>query len=257
MDDRFAAGREFVRSQARVLEQRLFATVFEGAPAAGVLDALQAYRNADGGFGWGLEPDKRCPQSCPLDVEFALQVLDAAGSTAGTAGELLLQACGYLASVAGPQGAVALVGPATEGYPRAGHWGDWAYQPGLNPTAGLAGLLHKFGVAHPFVGRASEYCWAELEDGLPGDAHSMSEAMVFLENVPDRQRAAKLAAGIGARLPGLGMFRSDPDDPGYGLTPLHFAPAPSSPWRPLFSDQAVTATSTGWSGTSRPTVAGR
>ena len=38
------------------MEQRLFATLFEGAPAEGVTRALEAYRNEDGGFGHGLEP---------------------------------------------------------------------------------------------------------------------------------------------------------------------------------------------------------
>lgn len=41
--------RSFIYSQARVLEQRLFAALFEGAPAAGALEALRAYRNEDGG----------------------------------------------------------------------------------------------------------------------------------------------------------------------------------------------------------------
>ena len=75
MDTQFASGREFILREGRLLERRLFATCFEGAPATGVVDVLRGYRNDDGGFGHGLEPDKRCPASLPIDVEAALQAL--------------------------------------------------------------------------------------------------------------------------------------------------------------------------------------
>ena len=40
-----------------------------------MVDAVAAYRNDDGGFGHGLEPDKLAPASQPLDVEVALERL--------------------------------------------------------------------------------------------------------------------------------------------------------------------------------------
>jgi hypothetical protein len=75
MDDRFAAGRHFLLRQGRLLERRLFATCFENAAGRSVIDVLRGYANADGGFGHGLEPDKRCPASLPIDVEVALQAM--------------------------------------------------------------------------------------------------------------------------------------------------------------------------------------
>ena len=78
----YERAREFVYATARVLEQRLFATLFEGAPATGVVDSLRAYRNEDGGFGHGLEPDARAPASQPVDVWFAFDTLVAAGAPA-------------------------------------------------------------------------------------------------------------------------------------------------------------------------------
>src|SRR5260370_12634022 len=80
MDNQFAAARDFILRQSRLLERRLFATCFEGAQAAGVIDALRGYRNDDGGFGHSLQPDKRCLASLPIDVEIALHTLAAAGS---------------------------------------------------------------------------------------------------------------------------------------------------------------------------------
>ena len=86
---------DFLARQARLLEQRLYATLFEGAPAAGVVEALRGYQNEDGGFGHGLEPDKRCPASQPLDVQVALETLVAAGASDAA---MLQRACDYLAA---------------------------------------------------------------------------------------------------------------------------------------------------------------
>jgi hypothetical protein len=235
--DTFAAARDFIQREGRVLERRLFATVFEGAPAEGVLAALAAYRNADGGFGNGLEPDKLCPDSLPIDVETALRTMAVAGVTDET---MVTRACDYLATVA-RDGAVPLATPVIESYPRAEHWSDWAYRPDINPTGGLAGLLHELGAAHAWRDEATAWCWDTLENGLPGEAHALGEALVFLEHVPDRERAAAVAAGVGAHLPKVTMLRLDARDPGYGVTPLHYAPEPTSPWRALFSDETIAA----------------
>ncbi|MFS1301744.1 hypothetical protein [Streptosporangium longisporum] len=236
-DDIFGSARDFLLREGRLLERRLFATLFEGASADGVVDSLRGYQNPDGGFGHGLEPDKRCPASLPIDVETAFQTLVTAGSPAG--GQMVSRACDWLATVAAPDGLVPLSLPVMEGYPRAGHWSDWTYAPGLNPTAGLAGLLHRMGVEHPWLTRATEGCWAELEKGFPKDAHAMSETMVFLEHVPDRDRAESAAERVGAWLPELSWYRADPADPGYGVTPLHLAPTPESHWRRLFPDDVI------------------
>ena len=126
---------DFLARQARLLEQRLYATLFEGAPAAGVVEALRGYQNEDGGFGHGLEPDKRCPASQPLDVQVALETLVAADTTDAA---MLRRACDFLATV-GSDGGVPCVMPSIATYPRADHWGDGNFPPGLNPTAIIPG----------------------------------------------------------------------------------------------------------------------
>ena len=45
-DATFSRGRDFIYREGRLLDQRLFETVFEAAPPQGVLDALRGYRNA-------------------------------------------------------------------------------------------------------------------------------------------------------------------------------------------------------------------
>ena len=231
----FQAGRDFIRREGRVLERRLFATIFEDAPAEGVIAALHGYRNPDGGFGHGLEPDKLCPASLALDVETAFLAMAAAKRVDL---ELVEGACDFLATIS-TDGAVPLASNEIEHYPRAAHWSDWAYRPDVNPTAGLAGLLYRFGVDHPWRAAATAWCWSALEAGLPDDAHALGEALVFVEHVDDTERAARLAERIEAHLPRVTWLRLDPLDPGYGVTPLHYAPEPASRWRALFSDETI------------------
>jgi hypothetical protein len=230
------AGRAFIQREGRVLEQRLAAAIFDGAPAGGVVDALRGYQNPDGGFGHGLEPDKRCPASLGIDVETALQALSAAGTVDQ---DMVGRACDFLASIATPEGAVALSSPVMEAYPRAEHWAEWAYIPGFNPTAGLAGLLHRMGFEHPWVDRATAWCWSALDGDLPDDAHAVSEILVFLGDVPNRERADALAPKVVEHLKKAAHYRADADDPSYGVTPLHIVPTPTSRWRSLFADDLI------------------
>lgn len=231
--DRLSAGRAFIAREGRLLERRLVETIFDGASPTGVIDVLRGYRNADGGFGHGLEPDTRCPASLPIYVERALDALIAAGVSDEP---MIAAACDFLAGVAAPDGAVPLAFPVIEGYPRADHWTDWTYVPGLNPTAGLVGRLRELGVSHPWLDRATEWCFARLESlaDFDEDAHALGEVLDFLASAPDRDRAAGIASRVPGWLANLQWFRADPLDPGYGQTPLHFAPAPNGPWSHLF-----------------------
>jgi hypothetical protein len=231
--DIFTAGRDFVRREARLVESRLFATVFEDADPHGVVDALRGYQNADGGFGHGLEPDKRCPDSLSLDVEVAFDTLLAAGARDDV---MIRRAVDWLGLTANSDGAVPLCAPVVEDYPRAEHITEWTYEPGLNPTAGLVGRLHRLGFEHPWRDKAGAWCAAELAKAFPEDAHGMHEAMEFLEHTKDVDLDR-----VRDWLPKLQWFRADAADPSYGVTPLHLAPAPDSFWRPLFTDAQIEA----------------
>jgi hypothetical protein len=260
----FPAARAFLDREGRLIERRLAAVLFDGADASGVIDAVRAYRNPDGGFGHGLEPDKRCPASLPIDVECALGILlvanggdSAAGSGDPVTDELVRGACEWLASVAAPDGAVPLAFPIMERYPRAEHWSDWTYTPGLNPTAGLAGRLHQLGSTHPWLDRATDWTWERLESGFDEDAHSLIEVMVFLAHVPDRGRAQAVAptwANGCPRPPGTGRIRRIPA-----------TGSPLSTWRrrrtapgdDCSATQPFRATSTAWCVTNSQTAAGR
>ena len=74
--------------------------------AAPVRDAVAAYRNADGGFGHGLEPDGRTPGTQPAATEQALRILDQADAWDE---ELARGACDQLQAAAPPEGGAIFV----------------------------------------------------------------------------------------------------------------------------------------------------
>jgi hypothetical protein len=235
----FDAARAFVRRDARVVEQRLFAALFEEAPPEGVARALEAYRNEDGGFGHGLEPDKRCPASQPADTALALELLARAGAPAD---RFLDGACAFLAGVADERGAVPLGLRSVLDYPHAEHWGgDWAYEPSVWATAWAVTWLHAHGAHGDWLERATAVCLDELEREPPGDAHAIRETFRFLEHVPDRERAERIWPSVAAALPAAKWFHADAASDDYGVSPLQLAPTPASPVRGLFADDQVEA----------------
>jgi hypothetical protein len=214
--------REFIYANGRLVERRLYAALFEEGDPEGVIDALRGYHNADGGFGHGLEPDKRIPTSQPLDVEIAFQTMDAVNRIDH---DLVQRACDFLQAQG--DGVGCLLGPFLN-YPHAPHWGEWASIPSVNPTAGIAALLWKWGIDHPWRERATEFCFAQP---LPEEVHGFGEVLKLVEMFPERQSFSEL--------PKFAMFNLDPDVTEYGLTPLHFAPSPESRWTSLFEPELI------------------
>jgi hypothetical protein len=212
----FSEAREFVYRSGRVLERHLFSRLFDGAEPDGVVAAVLAYRNEDGGFGHGLEPDKLAPQSQPLDVQFALETLSHAGAREPDVGE---QACGFLESLAVERGFVPIVLPSVAGYPRAAHWGDGEFPATISPAIAIAGYLHELGVEHPWLTRVTESCADVIESEPLKDAHQIHDAVVFARYAPDGKR---LMIHLAEALPHADYFRSDLRDESYGLPPTKF-----------------------------------
>jgi hypothetical protein len=231
------AARTFIEASARVLDQRVARVLFDGDDPSGVVSAVAAYRNADGGFGHGLEPDKRAPESQPLDVEVAFEALAVSGAKAT---DLVAGACDYLASIADEHGAVPIAFPGVADHPHAVHWNEIPLEPALNPTASIAAYAHEMGVDHPWLGRATDWCFRTLEeDGPPGEVHALRCVARFLDAVPDRARAEALSPSVAAALPGAPLYQEKPDPDAYGLTPLEFAPSPASLARSWFDDDLI------------------
>ena len=224
----------FIWRDARLLERHLFAHLFAGGPREPVLAALRAYRNADGGFGHGLEPDKRTPASQPIDAEFALKLLDLVGFDDDLVGGL----CRFLETVTTEEGGVPFTLPTVRGYPHQGWWGAETFPASLNPTASIAGLLHKHRFEHPWRARATAYCWRELATTDMTEVHVMLAVLHFLRHAPDRARAERELARVSERILASGLV-ADPDAGGYVQKPLTWAPTPDSPGRRLLTDAQV------------------
>jgi hypothetical protein len=234
--DGFAAAREFIYRDARLLERRLFQTLFEGGERSAVVAVLRGYQNGDGGFGHALEPDKRAPDSQPLDVAFVCETLDLVDAVDEQA---ITRACDFLYAISGDAGAVPVVLPTIAAYPRADHWGDGRFPPGLNPTARIAGYLHKHDVRHPWREAATSYCLGEIERTPLDDAHTIRDVLSLLDSLPNLDVANRLLPTVCAALRDARYFRADASDTAYGLTPLAFAADPDRRWRQLFTDNEI------------------
>ncbi|MFB5759843.1 hypothetical protein [Paenibacillus medicaginis] len=66
----FERAAAFMKHEARSLERALFEYEFESGSFHAVLTELKIYQNEDGGFGNGLEPDLRCPESSALALRY-------------------------------------------------------------------------------------------------------------------------------------------------------------------------------------------
>ena len=236
---KLAAAQNFMVGNARLLERYLFDFLFRNGNREKVLAALLAYQNEDGGFGNALEPDKRTATSQPIDQELGFRILDDVGLDPDVA----LRVCDFLLTITTPEGGVPFVLPTVRDAPRAGWWNtdEENPQPSINPTASIAGLLHKHSFHHPWLDQATAYCWQQIENLQFSFAHDILCAMHFLENIPDRARAERAFERLSAQLLGSGQITYDPQASGYVYMPLFFAPSPQSLCRRLFDDATIQA----------------
>jgi hypothetical protein len=237
MDEQFTKAYQFMLQSARLLERRAFEAHFLGTSSRYVAEAVRAYGNADGGLGYALEPDLRCPGSQPLFCEVGLSTLyDIEYRDA----ELGLVICSFLDAVSDERGLVPPFLENARAFPHAAHW-DVPVEYGLNPTLGLCGLLHYHGADHEWLSRATETCCAMVLSEPPAEAHTLLGATRLIDHLPDRIMAERLAEQVAEVLPTARFFLPTAPVTDYGLTPLHFAPNPQSRWRSLFSDEQIDA----------------
>lgn len=227
--------KHFLFSNARILERQLFAFHFEGGSAAAAARSLRAYQNPDGGYGNGLEPDKRTPFSQPQDCEIALHTLDAIVLMRG---DYVMPVLDWLETITTPEGGVPFSLPTANDYPHAPWWGVKEANPpaDLNPTAAIAGLVLKHGGQHAWLGPASDYCFSAIAASASTHFHELACSTLFLAHTPDQARARPLKDAILHRVAQPGVVAMDPDATGYVQKPLDFAPRPDSPLRPVFTD---------------------
>jgi len=233
------AAADFTWRGARLIDRHRYAHLFEGATEEPALTALRPYQNQDGGFGNALEPDLRGPESQPVPTWTALVVL---GELDALGDPMVERALNYLQGITTAEGGVPFVLPSSRAHPHAPWWETGDDPPAsLNPTAAIAGVLMAHGVEHPWLERATDYCWHGIEAIEETSPYEMRAVLPFLDGATDRGRAERAFARVGPKLLEQGLVELDPHAPGEIHSPLVFAPRPSCLARRLFSDAVIEA----------------
>jgi hypothetical protein len=233
----------FMTAHARVLDRHRFARL-RGGDGAELLGAVEAYRNPDGGYGWGLEPDLRSVTSQPGAALHALEAFaDAGPATTPRAAEL----CDWLDGVSLPDGGLPFALPIPDPGACAPFWvaADPAAS-SLQITAAVAGQAHRAAVhdravaAHPWLARATAYCLAAI-DAIDGPPHALVLRFAFELLGAMGDDAGDRIARLGAHVPPDGVVHVVGGREDEVMRPLDFAPLPAHPARALFADGVVDA----------------
>ncbi len=243
----------FLARSGRVLDRRRFAVVAAGTAASAdtrraVLAALDAYRNADGGYGWGLEPDCRAPESQPAGALHALEAIADAGPETTEAIPGLLD---WLERATLADGALPFALPLANPVACAPFWaGADSTASSLQITAAVAAQAHRAARfdarigEHPWLGRASRFCFDAIDSMTAAEeapfAYVLSFALQFLDAAADAHpEARELLPRLARFVPGDGAIPVDGGSPGESLHLLDFAPTPGRPVRALLEPAAV------------------
>ena len=204
----FDAAAAFMAGHARLLDRRMFQRLFSDGAAGAVRDAVAAYRNSDGGFGYALEPDCRAAASQPAAVEMALRMMDLADEWDS---RLVRDAVDWLADVAPAEGGAAFVEPSVTEGPHAPWWvPEDGHPASLIQTGQICGVLHGRGFSHPWLDRATEVMWSRIDALASASGYEMFGVLAFLQQVPDRSRATAAFARVGPLLTSCGLVALDP-----------------------------------------------
>jgi len=244
--DLYAAA-SFMTIQGRVLDRRRLQLLLGEADSGEVLAALDAYRNPDGGYGWGIEPDLRSAESQPAAAMHALEVLaEAAPATTLRAVEL----CDWLQEHVLVDGGLPFALPVDDPVGCAPFWVQVDPRTSsLQMTSQVAANAHLLGhhqpdvADHPWLTTATEYCIEAIRgiDGAP-HAYELLFTLQFLDAVAERVPEAHVLLGqLGRYLPAGGSMHVEGGAEDEMLYPLDFAPHPDRPVRELFSASVITA----------------
>lgn len=239
MNTTFEKAANFIWENGRFLERAIFEYYFYKGSADRIRSILASYQNEDGGFGHALEPDLRAPDSQPVFVEFALLALYDCRIRAQ---DLAYRACDFIARHADLKRGIATVFPSAIGYPRADHWNNPGnQQPSMDRLVGLVGLVNWQGIRHPWLPGAVKACLESIETVTYDDAHTIKTVFCLVESVSADSPVDRLFEKLSSDLLKANYFCLETPVKTYGLTPLTFAPSPTSYCRKIFTDAQINA----------------
>jgi len=244
--DHYSKARDFILSNARMIERRLFHFHFENGSKEGVFHAVYAYRNSDGGFGHGMEPDTASPESQPLFSIMALETLDEVGYL--NQENILKDFMPYFESITTEKGGIPWMLRPQSNYPCEEHFKtvkEWA---ALSTTAPLLGILEKYNLDIPWKQNAEAFVWSEFE--RIKDKHAFCYLCVprwltFLQHTKSKDKATKTLKNLKNWISNNGIICEDKSDEGWGLYgkphSLNYAPAPNSRLSSIFTKETIEA----------------
>ncbi|WP_067468896.1 hypothetical protein [Actinomadura macra] len=237
---------DFMAMHARTLDRRRFEALTGEGDREALRSAVNAYRNLDGGYGWGLEPDLRSRTSQPGPALHAFEVFaELAPATAPEAAGL----CDWLASVSLPDGGLPFGLRVPDPAGCAPFWaGADPETSSLQITAVVTAMARRVAdhdpavAAHPWLARSVRYCLDAVRTVREPHALELAFALWLLDAVHDTEPAAAgLIAALGEHIPADGLVRVQGGLEDEMMRPLDFAPAPGTPVRALFAPDVVEA----------------
>lgn len=236
------AAATFMATRARLLDRRRFDVLFRDGDPESALAALEGYRNPDGGYGHGLEPDCRSATSQPGGALHAFEVFaDVGPVTSPRAAEL----CDWLASISLPDGGIPFALPMPDPAGSAPFWASAdSSVSSLQITAIVAVAAHSVAAhdpavaAHPWLANATRYCVDEIEK-LTEAPHAL--VLAFAMKLVDRIGDTRLVEKLGEFVPADGLVAVGGGIEGETMRPLDFAPEPGGPARKLFEAGVIEA----------------
>lgn len=224
---------EFIRNDARPVDQALFAWMFQGGKADAVWEALCNFANGDGGFGHGMEPDCQLPASSVLATITAFPYLIQTCAPADH--PLVANGIQYLIDTySRPLHGWHMLPPEVNNHPRAA-W--WNYDPNTadaiahwgNPSAAVVAYLHRYSqwVPHTFLQEVTNKAMAVFAESLAKNTgHDYLPWIELAEALP-RSLAATVWQGL--KKQAAAAIVTDPAKwVGYGVRPLWAVPEPGS-----------------------------
>ncbi|MFC7402842.1 hypothetical protein [Citricoccus sp. GCM10030269] len=180
---RVADAEEFVFTHGRLLERRRIELLLHGGGHEGVLAALGAHRNPDGGFGHALEPDVRSPRSEPLSTLAALDLMAGWGLVDHPWVRAGLE---WAASIAEQDGSIPFVTTPSLEWPHA----PWvtAAPGGSHLTFGFAAAALLTGFTGGWSAAAADWCRHRLSTSGSLPAYESKYALRYLAADPSLSR---------------------------------------------------------------------
>ena len=230
-----AAG--FIANHGTNLQRELFDFHFNGGSQANVLAALSHYRNADGGFGHGLEADLRTRQSSVVATTVALQIIDEVGAMNHP---LARDAVAYLA-VNYTGGNWPLVSESCNDAPHAPWWHydpDWASRKAFLPNPAVEVLSYLISCCA--MGETTRLeLWQRSLDWITDNPLEMHELLCYLRlydnpKLPADHKRQLLPLILAQAYQLVKVAPADWEE--YVLMPMSVVPHPDSPLMAFFGD---------------------